>query len=503
MKAPALLNSLRRTALLAACAVLTACGGGGGGSTPAPADPVPPAPTPVASVSLGATPASVTVGQSVTLTWTSQNTGAANCQASGAWSGQQATSGSASVTAAAPAGGFGAAGSATVSYTLTCGSTVGNASITVNAPPASNLVAVTVDGGPAGAGNQINLPYVNVTVCRPGTSVCATIDHVLVDTGSYGLRLLATVAPATLGLPAVTTPSGAAAGECGQFISGYTWGSVVRADLKLGGETAASLPIQLMGDAPGGVGTAPTACSSVGSNLGTLKSLGANGILGVGLLRQDCGAACVNSAISATYYSCNSAGGGCTASRMPLASQVSNPVASFAVNNNGVLLRLPAVPAGGTPTLTGDLVFGINTGANNTIAGETTYRANSVGNFTTIYKGQTLSASFIDSGSNGIFFNDSSLTACTTSTGFYCPASPLALSATTVSADGTASRVIDFTIENVETYSSSIHAANIGGPSGSVRSGAGNAFDWGLPFFFGRRVFVGMENGAVRGYWAY
>ncbi len=490
-----------RAALLAACAVLAACGGGGG-SSPAPADPVVPAPTPVAAVTLGASPTAVTAGQNVTLSWTSQNTGATSCQASGAWSGQQVLNGSASVATQAPAGGFGAATSAVATYTLTCGSTVANASVTVEAPVPPNQVAMVVDAGPAGAGNEINLPYVTVTVCKPGTGTCATIDHVLVDTGSYGLRLLAAGASA-LGLPAVTTPSGAAAGECGQFISGYTWGSVVRADLKLGGETASSLPIQLMGDAPGGMATAPSACSSVGSNLSTLKALGANGILGVGLLRQDCGNACVNSAISATYYSCDSNNGGCVASRMPLASQVSNPVASFTVNNNGVLLRLPSVPVGGLATLAGSLVFGINTDTNNTIAGETIFRANSVGNFTTIYKGQTMSASFIDSGSNGFFFNDSTLTVCTTSKGFYCPTAPLNLSATTVAADGSASMLINFTVENVETQGSGVHAANIGGPSGSVRSGANNAFDWGLPFFFGRRVFVGMENNGVRGYWAY
>lgn len=476
-------------------AVLLASCGGGGGSSPAPT------PTPVASVSLTATPASVSVGQSVTLSWSSQNTGASNCQAGGAWSGSQATSGSATVAASAPAGGFGAASSAAVAYTLTCGGTVGNASVTVNAPaPSANMVAITVDTGPAGAGNQINLPYASVTVCRPGTSVCQTIDHMLIDTGSYGVRLLASQVQG-LGLPALAAPSGLATGECGQFISGYTWGSVARADVKLGGENAAGQSVQLIGDAPGGVGTAPTACSSIGPNIGSLKALGANGILGVGLLRQDCGTACVNSAISATYYSCDS--GACTASRMPLASQVTNPVASFATDNNGVLLLLPAVPDGGLPSMSGNLVFGINTQANNAIAGETTFRANASGNFTTIYKGATMTASFIDSGSNGIFFDDSTIPKCTVSTGFYCPTSSLMLSATTVGADGLASRVIDFTIENVEVLGNSAHVGKVGGPSAAVKSGTSNAFDWGLPFFFGRRVFIGLETATARGYWAY
>jgi hypothetical protein len=485
-----------RLIVAGAGALLAACGGGGGGS-PAPA----PAPGPTASVTLTATPATVGVGQAVTLTWDAQNTGASACQASGAWSGNQATSGSASVTAQAPAGGFGTAGSAPLAFTLTCGGTVGNASVTVNAPPAAaNLVAITVDTGPTGAGNQINLPYATVTVCRPGTSSCLTIDHVLVDTGSYGLRLLASKAQG-LGLPAVTAPSGLAAGECGQFISGYTWGSVARADIKLGGESANGQAIQLIGDAPGGVGTAPTACSSIGPNIGTLKALGANGVLGVGLLRYDCGNVCTTNAISATYYSCDN--GSCTPTRMALANQVANPVASFATDNNGVLLLLPAVPDGGLVSMNGSLVFGINTQSNNAIAGETVFRANASGNFTTIYKGVTMTSSFIDSGSNGIFFNDSAIPACTVSTGFYCPTSTLILSATTVGADGLASRVIEFSVENIESLGNSMHVGKVGGPSAAVKTGASNTFDWGLPFFFGRRVFVGLENGAARGYWAY
>jgi Protein of unknown function (DUF3443) len=375
----------------------------------------------------------------------------------------------------------------------------------VNTPPPAppllpNVLAMVVDAGPAGAGAQINLPYVSVMVCIPGTSTCKVIDHVLVDTGSYGLRLLANQAQG-LALPAVTAPDGKAAGECGQFLSGYTWGSVVKADIALGGEAASAQSVQIIGDAPGGLATAPTACSSIGNNIGSLKALGANGILGVGLLRQDCGNACVNNAIAATYYSC--ASGACAPSRMPLAQQVSNPVASFAVNNNGVLLRLPGVGAGGAASLSGTLTFGINTQANNTIAGETMFRASSAGNFTTSYKGASYSASFIDSGSNGIFFEDASIPQCTVSKGFYCPTSTLALSATTIAADNSASAVVPFTIENVESLGGGVYVANVGGPSAAARNGGSNAFDWGLPFFFGRRVFVGLENGATPGYWAY
>jgi hypothetical protein len=57
---------------------------------------------------------------------------------------------------------------------------------------ANNVVDVAVTSGPSGA-NSINVLYTTVTVCLPGTSTCQTIDNIQVDTGSYGLRILAPV----------------------------------------------------------------------------------------------------------------------------------------------------------------------------------------------------------------------------------------------------------------------------------------------------------------------
>src|ERR1700675_2199841 len=61
-------------------------------------------------------------------------------------------------------------------------------------PPVVNTVTITVDSGPAAATGQFNHAYVTVKVCAPGSgSQCATIDHVLLDTGSWGLRLVGSV----------------------------------------------------------------------------------------------------------------------------------------------------------------------------------------------------------------------------------------------------------------------------------------------------------------------
>lgn len=487
------------TGLLALCAglILTACGGGGGGGTSASnassGSSTPTTPVATASATISASASSVSAGQAVTLTWSSQNTGASNCQASGSWSGQVATSGTQQVTTTASSSAY------TATYTITCGSASASAAVSVTPAAAQNTMPIVVDSGPSSASGSINVPFVSVTVCRPGTSVCQTIDHIMLDSGSFGLRLIAPL-NSSLALPAVTTPSGAAAGECGQFVSGYTWGSVVQADIKLAGEVASSQSIQVIGDAPGGVGSAPSSCTSVGGNLGTVSSLGANGVLGIGLFKQDCGSACVSTAVSATYYACSN--GSCTASTMPLAQQVSNPVAAFASDNNGVVMSFPAVGTGGASSLTGTLTFGIGTQTDNALGSATRYVANSSGHFRTVYKGTTLTSSYLDSGSNGLFFNDSTLAKCTLSTDFYCPPSPVSLSATISAYDGSASATIPFTIENVDSLPSSAVVGWIGGPSGTSKSDS-NTFDWGLPFFFGRKVYIGLESDTASPYWAF
>ena len=64
-----------------------------------------------------------------------------------------------------------------------------------------------------------------------------------------------------------------------------------------------------------------------------VTSLGANGIIGIGLFKYDCGSTCVNYQTTA-YYSCKS--GTCTSTKIPLTSQLLNPVAAMpAPYNNG------------------------------------------------------------------------------------------------------------------------------------------------------------------------
>jgi len=357
-------------------------------------------------------------------------------------------------------------------------------------PTAGNELAVTVDRGIDGA--AFNSLFASVTVCVPGTTNCQTVDHVLVDTGSYGLRLAASALGSAVSLPAVANALGAPVAECAHFAGGYAWGSVRRADVKLSGETAANLPVQIVADPVAPYGNVPAACSSTGADFGV--SLGAKGILGVGVFNQDC-PACTTSAAPGVYFACTSVG--CFSTPLAQGSQVANPVPAFAVNNNGVVVVLPEVPRGGAATLSGSLIFGIGTQPNNQLGSATVYTTDSQGNFTTTYKGTTVS-SFLDTGSNGIFFSDPSIPQCS---GVFCPQVPLTLTAVNTSSTGVAGTV-SFTIESIQSIGSGMAAAHIGGDAG-----LGRIFDWGLPFFFGRKVFVAVTGASTpKGagpYWAY
>src|SRR4051794_15179060 len=57
----------------------------------------------------------------------------------------------------------------------------------------ANVLPLTVNGSLCSTRSYINKPCVSVTVCTPGTSTCQTIHDILLDTGSYGLRVFKSV----------------------------------------------------------------------------------------------------------------------------------------------------------------------------------------------------------------------------------------------------------------------------------------------------------------------
>jgi len=367
-----------------------------------------------------------------------------------------------------------------------CGGGSGSPSSPSPSPPAAaaNVAAMVVDGGTDGS--SFNTPFVSVTVCQPGTSACVTIDHVVVDTGSFGLRLPASAVPAAITLPLVNAPGGAPLGECTQFVQGFAWGSVRSADVAIAGERASAIPIQLVKDPTGGFATPPTACSNTGSSF-DITSGGANGILGVGIFAQDCGQACAGSSAPGVYFACSAAG--CSPTVAPLPSQVVNPVATFATDNNGVALVLPSVALGGVASVSGSLIFGIGTQSNNQPGSVQVFHMDDTGNFTTTYKGKPLNG-FLDSGSNGLIFPDPSLPQC--AGGLFCPASAQNLSAVVASRPNGSSTTVNFVVDSPTspTFNANASAVNIGFNDGSPAP----EFDWGLPFFFGRTVWTAING---------
>ena len=374
-----------------------------------------------------------------------------------------------------------------------------------NPPTGANVQAISVNIGPtaaAGDGSFIDGAFTSVTVCVPGsTTQCQTINGILVDTGSFGLRILSSAL--TVSLPQQVDASNNPVAECAPFASGVIWGPVQTADFTIAGEKAASLPIQVIGSPS--FSTIPTVCSSEGTPVEDLASLGANGILGVGAFSQDCGTTCAISGPSnpGIYYTCPASG--CVQTTEAISSQVVNPVTLFATDNNGVIVELPSL-SGTATNLDGFLIFGIGTESNNGVGSATVFGIDSsTGNFTTTFSGVAYPEAFIDSGSNAIYFLDPTTTglpACTDFTFWYCPTAATNLSATNQGTNGSSGQ-INFSVGNADSLVSdpSIGAANgLAGPFPNV-------FDWGLPFFFRRNVYVaidGQPTSAGPGpYWAY
>ena len=377
----------------------------------------------------------------------------------------------------------------------------------------SNVLPVFVDCGPRDRlgnciGYNVNRLYTSVTICESGsTDRCQTIDHVLVDTGSTGLRLLASELSPDLRLNRSTVVPGLPLLNCVKFVDNtYAWGTVATADVLLGDKHAPNVPLQIVGDS---AGLLPASACAVGRTaITTAADLGARGIIGMDLFKEDCGSRCANNPDNRTYYTCTDAN--CTSSTGTSVStdnQVKNPVPLFAEDNNGVMIDFSDWNGSAAPSLRGSLYFGINTRNtqfNNQLGNAAVLTTNSSGYVTTtVFGGQPFPRSFLDTGSNGLFF-DFAITGCNgavTGSYFYCPETPLTFSATIKDANGVVVVPVTFSIDHAQKtlFAGGVNtvlptlAGNVGG------TGNADIFDWGLPFFYGRRVFFGIEGQFIQG----
>lgn len=394
-----------------------------------------------------------------------------------------------------------------------CGGGSNNNSIGVPHNNVNNVQAVSVNSGPAN--NFINGLFTSVTICVPGTSNCQTISNVQIDTGSEGLRLLSSVV--TLSLPPVNDNSSNVLQECVQFADGsYIWGDIATADIQMAGEKGLSNSIQLIRNphqfaVPSTCGTDPT------KDLNTLTNLGANGIIGLGIFEQDCGFACSPSStqVPAVYYLCPNTG--CQVATVPLLTQLQNPVWTFPQDNNGFLISMPSVPELGAVSVAGSMIFGIGTQSNNTLGTAKIYTADpNTGNFQVTYNGTSYNQSYIDSGSNGLYILDSAtlgngMADCTDPSlaGFYCPPTGTIFSGTATNS-GVVSPISSGQVTFKIANTNDLLTANSGNNWAFSDLGGSfpNGVDYGLPFFYGKSVFIGIENqtgpnSSVGPYWAY
>jgi hypothetical protein len=306
------------------------------------------------------------------------------------------------------------------------------------------------------------------------------------------------------------TVNGGSMAECLQFVDGYSWGQVVTTDLHIGGadtattgESAPGVPMQIIGTTTYPV---PADCSNNALNPNpenTVAEFGANGIIGIGLFDEDCGTVCdsVTGVENGNgYFSCTNAG--CAETLVAPSMQVINPVYALAAvngitDNNGVIIELPAVGATGAATVTGTLVFGIGTQSNNALASSATVMTTDpyYGYVTTSISslGQTDADSYFDSGSNALYFNDSNIPECSTSSNapnFFCPESTVDLSATVTGVNKQIA-AIDFSVDNANTlfttYNTYAAFSNLAAPVGTSTQD-GVTFAWGLPIFFGHNI---------------
>ncbi|MGO8816191.1 MAG: DUF3443 family protein [Terriglobia bacterium] len=480
--------------------------------------------TSAASPTVAVSPVDSSAATGGTVKFTANVTGIANTAVT--WYVNGVAGGSSAVGSITSAGAYTAPASVpnppTVVVTATSQADTSESASTTLTITASNTAPLYVSFGINGDTGVPSTDYYNglftsVTICLPGTADCQTIPDILVDTGSVGLRVLnsaLTAIPATE-LTTVLDSHQNQVQECVQFgDASYAWGPVLVADLVIGGEKAPYVPMQVLGDT---VYTVPaSSCLPLGQgvDLDTVAALGANGILGVGIYSQDCGLDCAAGQLFTPYpyYVCPEQT--CQTTPLPVTQQVTNPVALFAHDNNGVEIVLPSISATGAPSLpytrtdgssmitAGSLIFGVGTESNNGIGNATIYATDANGNFPTIgYNSTTYtSEGILDTGSKALYVLDAQTLGAPVcfDSPYYCPSSPLSLVLTLNGANGSQGTAT-LNIDNADTLFSTSpgYAAfnDLGGPSGDGLST--DYFDLGVPFFFGRSVFVGIAGTAV------
>ncbi len=347
---------------------------------------------------------------------------------------------------------------------------------------APNVVKLTVRTPHAG----FNRMVVQVSVCVPGTRSCATIDDVMIDTGSTGLRLEASAVPSWLRLPAVLGPGHEPLAECLRFVGDDAWGPLERVDLRIGGLMASGLPIQIIGDM---AAAQPASCprSEVDPT--------SNGTLGIGTHLTDCEGECRQSEADPIYFDCKRGHCDPLEGRVGEAYRLPNPIAFFDRHDNGVVFDLPDAAGEGSLDSVGTLTIGVETD-HGRFDSAAIVKLDERGRFTTLYGGREYPDSYIDSGTETFIVPDDALPRCPALPWAFCAAPAVTRDAAMLGRDGarnvTSFRVGDYRHIRQRGFGASAEIAVAARP-------ASRAFVWGAPFFLGKRIAVVLEGRGIPG----
>ena len=216
------------------------------------------------------------------------------------------------------------------------------------------------------------------------------------------------------------------------------------------------------------------------------------------------------------YYICPT-GQSCQSTTIATNYQAVNPVAAFtSSDNNGAVITLGSVPANGAASATGIMYFGIGTQSNNGLGSAALYALDQYAFIPTVtYNGIAYtspnSTNVFDTGSNALYVSDAStlsslgISDCAQGTageGFYCVSGGGTATLSNIALagySGVGSGTVSLNIADATTLLSANPTFavynNIGADGGT--SPSNDSFDFGLPFFLGKTIFIGIAGTTV------
>ena len=347
---------------------------------------------------------------------------------------------------------------------------------------AENEMPIVLKGLRTATSHAFNRMTTSIEICSSGSSThCHRVDNVMVDTGSVGLRLQERALNGFI-LPAEQS-GGQDVAECFSFVGhSNIWGKVRLADVHLGGLVASNIPVQvangsLMRPADG---TCPNYNNDPASN-GTL-GIGRGTLEHIGIL-----------------YTCDA--DDCRklpSGSIPEALRVPNPISRLPKDNDGEIFLIPPATSAISKELSGTLIFGVNSAANNKLDPQLTILPLDAGGFfTTQFDGRSYSKSYIDSGTQTIGFLDPTLQTCTNSSTDYCTTKVRNLFMATLTPNAQS--------RPIQSFFRIMQEPGIPGRLYDLYDdivSAGNSpdnFVWGLPFFLEKRLVLVQEGKTPEG----